>query len=42
VYHGRPARVFLLLLLEEGKKEEADTAKMAVVHTGKMPVLQEK
>jgi hypothetical protein len=30
----------LLPLSEETKREEAATARMAVVHTGKMPVLQ--
>jgi hypothetical protein len=31
-----------LLLLETSRIEETATAKMAVVHTGKMPVLQDK
>jgi hypothetical protein len=48
VYHGRQSPCsssssFLSLpLLEETKKEEAATAKMAVVHTGRMPVLRVK
>jgi hypothetical protein len=45
VYHGRLARVYHgrlahVLLLKNATEEETDTAKMAVVHTGRMPVLR--
>jgi hypothetical protein len=41
VYHGRLARVLLFFFFEEPKTKETVTAKMAVVHTGKMPVPRE-